>query len=501
MGVDIANATTLLERLTFEAPAFLRVFGMKPMKWRMTVLWFVLVSAAMMLVACGGGGSDTTGGTRSVRTFVSDTFADDYQNVFGTLYRVELLTAANTPATIYDSTTGSTYDFKQLGDTSGSRFAFLANAVVANETYTQVRVVVGATMQIVPTGGTNANTVNVVGDGPAAGGKVTITRMLATPVTFGVTDDFVLDFDLANFTIAGSNVTPAIRRNNGNGLDDTARHEEDDIKGTVSGLTGTVPNQQFTLTRLNDSVTVFMDANTTVFNSNGASNPAVANGQVVEVYGLFNTARNGIVATKVKIEDGNGGDDNDEAEGATSEVNATAGTFRITYGTFFGFDPKGSFVKIETTTNTVYRANSGAIITKAEFFTAIGETGLAEAEGTFNPTTNTLVATKVKVEDEGTGGGGGGGGAGEKEAKGGYVEGNATAGTLLISVFEYEGWSFPGGNLSIRTSGSTEYKNANNENVTKAAFFALLNTNVDVKVHGTLDGATTINARELRILD
>ncbi|HAY14000.1 MAG TPA: hypothetical protein DCY02_05950, partial [Armatimonadetes bacterium] len=140
--------------------------------------------------------------------------------------------------------------------------------------------------------------------------KVTITRTLATPVTFGVTDDFVLDFDLANFTITGSNVTPAIRRNNGSGLDDTARHEEDDIKGTVAGLTGTVPNQQFTLTRLNDSVTVFMDANTTVFNSNGASNPAVANGQVVEVYGLFNTARNGIVATKVKIEDGNGGGDN-----------------------------------------------------------------------------------------------------------------------------------------------------------------------------------------------
>lgn len=472
------------------------------MKWRMTVLWFALVSATMMLVACGGGGSDTTGGTRSVRTFVSDTFADDYQNVFGTLYRVELLTAASTSATIYDSAAGSTYDFKQLGDTSGSRFAFLANAVVANETYTQVRIVVGATMQIVPTGGTNANTVNVVGDGPAAGGKVTITRTLATPVTFGVTDDFVLDFDLANFAIAGSNVTPSIRRNSGSGLDDTARHESDDIKGTVSGLTGTVPNQQFTLTRLNDSVTVFMDANTTVFNSNGASNPAVANGQVVEVYGLFNTARGGIVATRVKIEDGNGnGEDNDEAKGATSEVNGTLGTFRITYGTFFGFDPQGSFVKIETTANTVYRANSGAIISKGDFFAAIDETGLAEAEGTFNPTTNTLLATKVKVEDEGTGGGGGGGGAGEKEAKGDFIEGNVTAGTLLISVFEYEGWSFPGGNLLIRTSGSTEYKDGNNNNVTKAAFFALLSTSTDVKVHGALDGATTINARELRILD
>jgi hypothetical protein len=49
----------------------------------------------------------------------------------------------------------------------------------------------------------------------------------------------------------------------------------------------------------------------------------------------------------------------------------------------------------------------------------------------------------------------------------------------------------------VTTNGSTEYKNAANENVSKTQFFALIGSNT-IKAEGQVTG-TTMAARELKI--
>lgn len=467
-----------------------RTMIMKFNRIGLAILFAIALFAA--LVGCGGGTAAGGGGSRSVNVFVADTFADDYDAVWTTLYRVELLNEAGDVTLVWSDTAGRQYDLRRLGDSTGSRFSFLSKVNVANNVYNRIRVTVGQNLNVVATGTTTVTTLPLNGDAAAADGKVTVTRNLSRLINFIDNDDFVIDFDLSRFVVAGGRVTPEIEDGDETGLGDLNRHEADDIKGVVSALAGTAPNLTFDIQiGTNRFLSVRTDSGTTIVNDSGAPSPNLANGRTVEVYGKFDRTISAFRATRVKIEDETVNEQ--EVEGAASDLNSEAGTFKLSTREVSGFIPSATTVNIVTTTTTRFLSDRGLTITKLDFFEGLAA---AEAEGTYNAATNTLTATKVKREDEGDGNNG------EVEAEGRYGTKNTTAWTLTLgTVNEFEGWPFPGGILSITTNDSTHYQDAEGRRIERTQFFSFLTTGVDVKVNGVLTDGNTITARRLRIDD
>lgn len=459
--------------------------------------YLLLLATLIAAIGCGGSSGSAAPSDRSVSLFITDDFRTDYDQAWGTLYRLELIADDSTTTTVYDNADGRRFDFNSLRDGSGAKYLFLNVANVRNANYRSARVTLGDKMTLFPTGVTTGTEATV--QGTAAGtGKVSVTFNLPTMVRFEDDDDFVLDFDMPNFTVVAGNVVPSLKQGGRSGLDDINRHEPDDVHGTVSGLSGTAPNLMFDITLANGrSLRVRTSSTTEIFNSNGTPNPVLSVGKRVEVYGAFDTTANEYIARRVKIEDGQGGgnDDDNHFRGVASEGNVETGLF--TYAVRFSpdFILPSNLVTVETTANTIYRNDNGLIITKAEFFTAISTPGtIVEVEGLWNATSQKLVAKKVKLENEDDDG------PQSVEAKGNIVTENPAGGSLTMSVSEYEGWSFGGGVLSVTTTGNTVFQADNNDPLTKEQFFAATAAGTEIKVNGRLT-ANGVEATRIRLED
>ena len=55
---------------------------------------------ALLIPGCGGGGGSSSTSMQSVGIFATDSFNDQYDQVWVTLYKVELLTASGTATTV-----------------------------------------------------------------------------------------------------------------------------------------------------------------------------------------------------------------------------------------------------------------------------------------------------------------------------------------------------------------------------------------------------------------
>lgn len=438
---------------------------------------FFFAGALALLIGvagCGGGsGSGGVGGsTGALTVFVTDDFRTDFDHVWGTIYKVELVADDTSTVSVFDDSVGRVFDFSRLNDGVNPKFAFLNHANVRAANYRSVRLTLGNQMNLIPTGTTTGTNFDV--EGTAAGaGKVVVTMNLPAVSRFEGSDDLVIDFDLPNFTLVGGKITPSLRRGANSGLDDLNRHEAEDIHGTVTSLSGTAPTLIFDMQVRNGRIMrVRTDANTAIFNSNGTPSPTLAVSKRVEVRGKFDTGSDTMLATSVKIEDASGEDAN-ESRGVPSAINSTDGTFTLTVNGVQGFVPANRMMSVVTSTNTIYRSDRGVILTKADFFTALATEGmLVEVEGTYNATNNTFTARKAKLEDES--GDDNGDGFGQAEAKGRVGQFNATAGTAQITVSEFQGFSFGGGVLTFTTTANTRYRDNEGETITKEAFFSSL---------------------------
>jgi hypothetical protein len=447
-----------------------------------------------------------------VATFLTDSFRDDFTNVWGKLYKVELINSAGVATTVFEDTAGKTVDFKTLRDAAGARFLFLGNNVVPVGAYTKIRVTIDAKMTVFQPGVTGGTDVTMANALPRDGqGHVAIEHTFPAPKNVGSGNaNVVVDFDLANFVLVGTQLTPAIKEGQQVGINDDARHEHDDYKGTVSSLSGTAPALTFTLTPpRGNAFTVVMDANTNLFNASGAASPILVNGKRVEVRGVFDGMTGSLLATDVKIEDEQGNEGNlAEVFGAPSSIDAGAGTFQVEPRECEGLVPSQRKVNVVTNANTVFRGDSGLKFTAAEFFAKLATTPQVKVEGTYNKDTNTLTAKHAKIRTRGDGGGNGGGGhhgggnndPREGEAKGTAASVNAEAKTLSLNpVTEFEGFTFGGGALSIITNNTTTYANKNGA-MSAADFFAALTANTQVAVKGSyLNG--TLTATRLKIVN
>ena len=457
----------------------------------------VLALAAVVSIAgCGGGGGSKTGGTGRLQAFAADDFRDDHQQIWATIYKVELLDASGVAVTVFEDTVGKSMDLQLLHDNAGPRFAFLSDITIAAGTYTQVRLTMGPEITRFPKGSTTGvKTPFAASLQRNAAGNVLFTSTLETPtvITEGVTSKLVIDFDLPNFILTNGEVTPKIKRGDDSTLADDSRHHDEDYHGTISGLTGTAPVQTFTLTSGAWKSEVSVDASTVIFYEKSQSSPALANNLQVEVVGSYDTVTGVLKASTVKIEDkSQNGQSNGrglpEVKGLISQASVTGRSFTITIADSNDFVPTQSTVTVVLTDTTVFRAKRGVLLTEADYFASLGATSIAEVKGSYNAATNTLTATLVKSESEseGNGGGNGGGDASEAEVKGKATTIDATAGTFTISpIAEYEGFIPGTSSVNVVLATGAKFEDDRGKDTDRAGFFSALAAASRVSIKGS----------------
>lgn len=352
-----------------------------------------------VVAGCGGGSGNAAGGGLSL--FASDSFRDDYTSVWATLLKVEVLTVDNKAVVVFEDTAGKTLDLAALRDASGPRFAFLGNAQVPEGDYNRVRVTFAPKLTLLPKESTTTEEKTVHANVPRdSAGNAVVTQSLAAARRLGKgSDDLVIDFDLANFKIQGGKLVPALLEGERVSLGQRNRHESEDYEGTVNNLSGSAGAQTFVLARGTRSLSVTTDASTVVYRQYSATSVALANGLRVEVRGVYDPVADTLRATSVKIEDsGSASQFEDEAKGAPTDVDATAGTFNLTIGRAEGFVPDRKIIAVATTATTAFRGQRGAVFTKADFFAKLATQPWVEAEGSYDPATGILTAKSLKLE-------------------------------------------------------------------------------------------------------
>ncbi|MEW5883644.1 MAG: DUF5666 domain-containing protein [Armatimonadota bacterium] len=405
------------------------------------------VLAGALGIACGGGGGNGAA-TSGVGLFLTDSFREDYDNVWLTLHKVEYRNQTSGQyTTAWESATGITVDAKRLRDGSGERYAFLALTALANGTYDQVRLTLGGQTILVPAGSQSGTAYPFASSLPRDGQNRPMATFSLSPALSVPASTFVLDVDLANWTLTGGEVSPVFRRGSGNGIDDSGRHEALEYEGIVSNLTST----RFTLRpSTGASFTVAYTADTPVYRSSNGAPTLLTNGASVEVRGNFLPGNNFLSATVIKVEDGNGSGEA-EARGTHTDVNLGANTLVLTNLTEVeGFMPQGATVNVVWSDSTIFR-RSGVQVTED----ALLQWQFSEAKGTYNPATNTITATRITLEDD-AGGGGGGGGTGEAEATGGITNLDLNQNRMtLTNIFDIEGFQPQGTTVNVTWTEET----------------------------------------------
>lgn len=442
------------------------------------LLWLFAIVAA--LVGCGGGGAGGTAPAGSGAVFMTDSI-DNNVHVWVTVKQV-VFTSATGNVTAYSDPAGTTVDLRSLHDGAGKRFAFLTS--IPAGTYTGVNVTVDKTVTIFPLGSPTGVTRVIAGNN---GSTATLSLVFGTPKVLGPGINFALDFDLSHWNDDGVTLTGAPfldDASDDSGISDHNRHEHEGYEGTIQGLTGTAPDQTFTLNHDGHTVAVVTNAQTVIFNSNGAASPSLASGERVEVRGAFDTAQNAIVADSVKIRIGGDGHDSPRVEGSASSIDTNAFAFVVSADEVRGFQPSATTVNVATTGTTVFNSHHGATLTQAEFFALLASGNRVEVEGTYDANSNTMTASKIHLED----GNGGGGEDHHSMAQGPASNIDANAFTFDITAHEWEGMNISNGTVvHVTTSLTTVF---NQGAATRAQFFAALTNGSGVEAEGAFDSST-----------
>lgn len=464
--------------------------------WRVrmkVVGWLAIaigLGAVLFAGGCGGGGA-ASGGSQPVSIFLTDSFSDDFDHVWTTVFKVEIVDDTGVVETMFDDPSGRTVDLKSLRDQAGARYLFLGKGSASSRTHRLVRVTLANSMALVPTEGVSAQAVEIGDSFPQDNlGRRVIEYPLGAPSNLGAGgQSLVIDFDLPGFAIVAGKLHPLAQDSGRVGLDDANRHESSDLQGTITAISGNAPQLSFILTRQgHTSTTVSMDASTVVYNSNGVVSPVIVNGARVEVRGAYSVTLDRFVAREIEIET----TDDPPAEARGSIVVGSAqpeGSFEISVSAAHGFTPTRTQVRVIVSPSARYRSTAGLSMSKDEFFVALQSNSRVEAEGVYDSNLNTLSAFRLKLDGDITE-------FREAEATGKAVSINtATHGFSLFPVTEWDGFAHAGGTIAVTTNTATTYENSAGVSITRDQCFALLLFTAKTRVRGILSGGVLIADR------
>ena len=445
----------------------------------------------------GGGGGGGSNGNDSANLFLTDDLNAGYDHVWVTVKQVTLGQVGGGSDVVFNSTTGVTVDLRSLSDAQGKRFKFLVRDDGLSGQYDSVTVTLDDDVNLFTTGSSTGLARTFEG---SVNGEKTLTANFPAREFGPGNDDLVIDFDLATWNDNGTQVTGANIKAVAfdNGLNDDSRHERENYPGTITNLSGTAPNQTFTLLRGNHTVEVQLNADTEIHRSGGDGNPVLVSGEHVVVRGHFDVTLNKLIAEKVKITGDDDDEDEDEARGDVSNIDATAGTFDLSVDDADNFLPTGDPIHVVTNVSTTYRNGAGNTVTKEEFF-AILETGNeVEVEGTYDSGTNTLTAVKVKFEDDDDD-------EDNAEVTGASSSVDATLFTFKVQASAFSGINVaPGTLIDVVTTDSTVYRplSGGDPDIDRATFFAAITGTPGhiIEVEGNWNG-TVLTAFKVKLED
>jgi hypothetical protein len=429
-----------------------------------------------------------------VFTFLSDNGAatrnlsDGFSRVWTTIYSIELETASGTKVKLFDSTQGVTLDLKVLNDGSVQNFVNLARRDIPAGTYTELEVQLSRDVTTFAFGSPTG--LDMVYDTPFDDGAN--KSRVVVPLSGGLTlaagaRDLVVDFRLRGWTATGGRVTPLIAVGANTNLGTQNLHREWEYKGTVSNITGTAPNLQFTFTTAGGEVfTVKTNGSTSIFNESGQSGASLSANQVVEIRGQYQVADRSVLALVAKIEDGSDDDGNTEARGQSLSPDEVSGEFTLVieeWESTVGY-PSQDAVTVRTTTDTTFRDGNGAVITKAAAFQLLSGAGAnssVKVKGSFVRSSNVLTATVVELDSEGD--------SGESVfAIGTVFSVNRTAKTFTLTIDQSGGFpANPGDRVTVRTGNDTEFRDIFGNVLTETQYYNALSNGKDVYVEGRFE--------------
>ncbi len=452
----------------------------------LTKLHWIVAFFTLLLVGCGGGGGGGSA-SGSARLFLTDSFNDDYSQVWLRIHKVELRNQATVAwATAFESNAGVLIDAKTLRDVSGARFSLLANGVIPLATYDAVRITFEDKVVLVPAGGGSGLEKTVDDNGGDRDNQNRPRRVfsLNPPINAGGSD-VIIDIDLANFTLTfgGTKVLMSLQQGSNSGLNDPNRHELEDYHGTIANLS----SSSFTLnTTGGGPLNVRYDGTTVIFRESTGASATLANGQFVEIDARWDASQGALIAKVIKIEDGNSPNEA-EVKGGVTNLNLAANVMTLTnIREVENFTPQGSTVTVLWTNSTVFR-RSGDIVTE-EF---LKNFNIAEAKGSYNVATNTLTATRITLEDEN------GPGQGEAECKGTAANVNLAGDQMTLNnITQIFGFTPPPGlSITVVWNAGTVFRNGNT-----IATEAIVSNGGFYEVKGTYNPATqTLTAERIKV--
>jgi len=378
-------------------------------------LYGLALATTMVAAGCGGSNTDATTGAGAgapsrVSTPVPTLATSNYDKRFNHFYvkviAVDLINST-TARRVFNNPLGQVLDVTTIGQTV-PKFLLLGSSSINLNSFSSVKVTLAKKTTVINAGLTKGVVRNFAPqfNNPSNLNQSIVTFPLGTATVVGA-PKLVVNMGLNHWSFdSKGEVHPSMSQGDGRGSDDPNGCEAEDNKGIVSGLTGTAPTQIFSI----NGITVNTDANTVIVNNDNSANPALANGERVEVTGTL--VNGSVLATRIQIDVQHDLEDDAEADGLASNLDATAGTLTITIQKAKNFLPTGTTINVATTATTKFVLN-GAVVSQADFFTGLAA-GLAtmevEAEGSVDANGLLTAVTLKAGSEDGDGGGSGGGG-------------------------------------------------------------------------------------------
>jgi len=456
--------------------------------------WIILLASivgSLLLTGCGGGGSAAGGGGGgNMSLFAVDDMNTGYDHVWVTIDKVDLVGAGST-TNVFDATAsgGKVVDLRTLHDGNGARFLLLGGCNTPAGSYTGINITLAPSVTVVPTGASTGVAATFSG----ATGPTFVMSLTFPAQNISSTNKVVVDFNLANWTLSGTTVSAPnnayLALGSTTGITDPTRHEPSDYDGAVSGVTGSAPTQTFTLTDGSHSMNVATSASTVLTNSDGSSNPALDNGEKVDVVGTYDTTNNVLNATNIRIHIGSDRSHAPMAHGLVTAFDPVANTITVAVHDCDEFQPTSTSLTINVDANTLFFGPTGVTDTHDQFFAAlVANTSKVYAIGNLNG--STFTATKIEIQGDGSGH--------ELAVHGPASNVNATAFTFDVTASQSEGDDEVGSTtvLHVVTNSNTKFVNSG-QLVDQPTFFNSLSTQSNVMVRGSLDKSTMTLTAEL----
>lgn len=452
-------------------------------------------------LGCGGGGSSAPTANTTANLFLTDAINSNYDHVWATVTKVDLVSSTGQTKSIYNmpSSGGQVVDLLSLHPASGQKYLLLAAFSAPSGSFTGANVTVSSSVSIMPKGSSTAVSAKFAG---STGGSTVLAAKFSSAVNFANSKNVIVDFDLANWNLNGSTISAAnnqfVQGGPGNGPMLPGNCLGGNYFGTVSNLSGTAPAFTFSITQGPNVVNILTSSSTVLYNSDGSTNPTLANGEFVNVAGAFDATNNVVDATAIIIQVGALPPPPAFIFGQVSADSLANNTITVTTAGCAGFQPTATSLTIDVSSSTAFVDASGVTDTEAQFFANLtpGTTSV-QVQGTISGSTVTAASVMIVSSTGVTGGGGGnggGGGAGNPiiVAVAGPVSNvNATSETFSITLANWTGgWQSPNSVLSVTTTSSTQYT-SNGTTESAAAFFTSLTNSTMVQVRGTLDPTTS----------